>query len=309
IVGCVSVEDYNNDIIKKHEHTRPTKEEDRIRHVDTINANAGPIFLTYRARTSINALVKEAVQGDPLYDFVADDGIGHTVWVVNDAVGERLIDEFKKVNYLYVADGHHRSASAAKVAIRRRDANPNHRGDEEYNFFLAVLFPDEQLRILDYNRVLKHLNNHSREGLFTALQELFSVENKGFAPFKPGRKGEVGMYMGGDWFKLTVKPGLRDEKDPVNSLDIAFLQNRLLRPFFGIQDPRTSDDIDFIGGIRGLKELVRLVDAGQFKAAFAIYPTSIEELMNIADAGKVMPPKSTWFEPKLRSGLLVHTLD
>ncbi|MBU4253476.1 MAG: DUF1015 family protein [Acidobacteria bacterium] len=309
IVGCVSVEDYNNDIIKKHEHTRPTKEEDRIRHVDTINANAGPIFLTYRARTSINALVKEAVQGDPLYDFVADDGIGHTVWVVNDAVGERLIDEFKKVNYLYVADGHHRSASAAKVAIRRRDANPNHRGDEEYNFFLAVLFPDEQLRILDYNRVLKHLNNHSREELFTALQELFSVENKGFAPFKPGRKGEVGMYMGGEWFKLTVKPGLRDEKDPVNSLDIAFLQNRLLRPFFGIQDPRTSDDIDFIGGIRGLKELVRLVDAGQFKAAFAIYPTSIEELMNIADAGKVMPPKSTWFEPKLRSGLLVHTLD
>jgi uncharacterized protein (DUF1015 family) len=240
---------------------------------------------------------------------VADDGIGHKVWMVNDAVGERLIDEFKKVDYLYVADGHHRTASAAKVAIRRQNANPNHRGDEEYNFFLAVLFPDEQLRILDYNRVLKHLNNHSQEELFTSLQELFFIENKGVTPFKPERKGDVGMYLEGEWFKLTVKPGLRDEKDPVNNLDIAFLQNRLLRPFFGIEDPRTSDDIDFIGGIRGLPELVRLVDAGQFKVAFAIYPTSIEELMNIADAGKVMPPKSTWFEPKLRSGLLIHTLD
>ncbi len=309
IVGCVSVEDYNNDIIKKHEHTRPAKEKDRIKHVDITNANAGPIFLTYRANKDIDGLVADVVKTVPLYDFVAADGIGHTIWMVDNAIGERLIDEFRMVHYLYVADGHHRTASAAQVANRRQSANPDHRGDEEYNFFLAVLFPDEQLRILDYNRVLKTLNDHTEEELFDALQELFFIENKGSVPSKPDQKGEVGMYLGGKWFKLTIKPGLRDEKDPVKGLDIAFLQDRLLRPFFGIDDPRTSDDIDFIGGIRGLKELVRLVDAGKFKMAFAIYPTSIEELMNIADAGKVMPPKSTWFEPKLRSGLLIHTLD
>jgi len=310
IVGCVSAEDYEKDIIKKHENTRKAKEADRIKHVDITNANAGPVFLTYRAQKSIDALITKQVENEPVYDFVADDGIGHTVWIIeDDAVSESLIEEFRKIDYLYVADGHHRSASAARVADRRKEANPDHNGDEEYNFFLAVLFPDYQLQIMDYNRVLKSLNGHSREELFDTLKKYFMVEAKGNHPYKPIQKGEIGMYMDKDWVKLTIKPEFVDSNDPVNSLDTAILQNILLGPFFGIDDPRTSEDIDFIGGIRGLSELVRLVDSGQFKVAFALYPTSVRELMNIADSGLVMPPKSTWFEPKLRSGLLIHSLD
>jgi uncharacterized protein (DUF1015 family) len=312
IVGCVSVEDYDSDVIKKHEHTRPAKEQDRIKHVDITNANAGPIFLTYKAREVINSLVTEAVKRAPVYDFIASDGIGHTVWIIeDDNISERIIAEFSEIDFLYVADGHHRSASAAKVANKRKEANPSHTGKEEYNFFLAVLFPDEQLQILDYNRVVKHLNNHTEEGLFQMLENTFSIDGMGAAPYKPQKKGEIGMYLDNTWYRLTIKPDIdkTDRHDPVKSLDISVLQDNVLGPFFGIDDPRTSDDIDFIGGIRGLEELVRLVDSGKFKVAFAMYPVSIQELMNIADAGKVMPPKSTWFEPKLRSGLLVHTLE
>ena len=312
IVGCVSVEDYNSDVIKKHEHTRPAKEKDRIKHVDITNANAGPIFLTYKARGTIDALVSEAVRSAPVYDFVASDGIGHTVWIIEiDAISEKIIKEFAAIDFLYVADGHHRSASAAKVANMRREANPAHTGGEEYNFFLAVLFPDQQLRILDYNRVLKHLNNHTDEELFQTLEKTYSIDDRGADPYKPQKKGEIGMYMDHKWYRLTIKPEIVQayKDDPVESLDISVLQKTVLAPYFGIDNPRTSDDIDFVGGIRGLEELIRLVDSGKFKVAFAMYPVSIEELMHIADAGEVMPPKSTWFEPKLRSGLLVHTLN
>lgn len=310
IVGCVSVDDYDRDVIKKHEHTRPVKEKDRISHVDVTNANAGPIFLTYRAQDAIDALVERVVQNPPEYDFTASDGIGHTVWVVDDAAAaDGLIEQFARLDFLYVADGHHRSASAAKVANMRRGADPDYRGDEEYNFFLAVLFPDDQLHIMDYNRVLKNLNGHTPEELFDALAEKFLVQIMGDTPYKPQQKGEIGMYIDGRWTRLTIKEENVDRKDPVKSLDISYLQDQLLSPFFGIEDPRTSDDIDFIGGIRGMEELVRLVDSGKFQVAFAMYPVSVTELMNIADSGQVMPPKSTWFEPKLRSGLLVHTLD
>ncbi|MBN1274518.1 MAG: DUF1015 domain-containing protein [Candidatus Aminicenantes bacterium] len=310
IVGCVSVDDYNEDIIKKHEHTRPVKEKDRMRHVDVTNANAGPVFLTYRAKDSINHLVKKAVQETPVYDFTATDGIGHTVWIIEDEVlSDSLIQEFARVDYLYVADGHHRSASAAGVANKRREVNPYHKGDEEYNFFLAVLFPDEQLRILDYNRVLKDLNGHTRDELFAELEKIFLVGKLGDKPYKPQKKGEYGMYFEKTWYKLTVKEEYVDHGDPVDSLDIAMLQSNLLGPFFGIDDPRSSDNINFVGGIRGLGELVKLVDSGKYAVAFALYPVSVKELMAIADAGRVMPPKSTWFEPKLRSGLLVHLLE
>lgn len=310
IVGCVSVDDYNNDVIKKHENTRPTKEKDRIKHVDSTDANAGPIFLTYKASKTIDDLVNQVISTEPVYDFVADDGIGHKVWIIaDDAVADAIIEEFGKIDFLYVADGHHRSASAAKVANMRRESNPSQSGEEEYNFFLAVLFPDEQLQILDYNRVVKHLNNHTGEELFDRLERIFSVKKQGASPYKPEKKGEIGMYFENEWYKLIIKQNLKKHDDPVMSLDISFLQSNLLAPFFGIGDPRTSDEIDFIGGIRGLEELICLVDSGKFIVAFAMFPVSIQELMHIADAGKVMPPKSTWFEPKLRSGLLVHALN
>jgi len=308
IVGCVSVEDYNNDIIKKHEHTRKVKEVDRIKHVDITNVNAGPIFLAYKAAGTIDQIVSDAVKKEPVYDFVAHDGIGHTVWIVDNTNSEKLIREFVDIDYLYVADGHHRTASAARVANIRKSANPDHTGDEEYNYFLAVLFPDNQLHIMDYNRVVKYLDGHPEEDLFLELNKWFVMEDAGTEPYKPQKKGEIGMYLNGVWHKLTIRKELVDINDPVNSLDIAYLQNNLLDPFFGIKDPRTSENIDFIGGIRGLGELKKLVDSGKFKIAFALYPVSILELMNIADSGRVMPPKSTWFEPKLRSGLLVHSL-
>jgi len=309
IVGCVSAEDYNKDVIKKHEHTRPDKEADRIKHVDTTNANTGPVFLTYRAKDRIDNLVKEVIKEKPVYNFTASDGIQHTVWVIeDDTLSNEIIKEFQKIDPIYVADGHHRSASGAKVAEKRKAANPNHTGDEEYNFFLAVLFPDNQLHIMDYNRVLKNLNGHSPEELFDILDRNFIVKKIGPKAYKPKKKGELGMYFNQTWYKLEVNPEMVEQDDPVESLDISYLQRHLLNPFFGIKDPRTSEDIDFVGGIRGLKELERLVDSGQFKVAFAMYPTSVKELMAIADSGKVMPPKSTWFEPKLRSGLLVHLL-
>ncbi|MEA3420297.1 MAG: DUF1015 family protein [Acidobacteriota bacterium] len=309
IVGCVSVEDYNNGVIKKHEFTRKDKEIDRTKHVDITSANAGPVFFTYRAKESIDRLVAKAATKEPVYDFTASDGIGHTVWIIeDDSISNELIKEFEEIDYFYIADGHHRTASAAVVANKRKMANPDHKGDEEYNYFLAVLFPDKQLHIMDYNRVLKDLNGRTREELFAELEKIFTIEKMGSAQYKPIKKGDIGMYLDKEWFKLSVISEHVDYRDPVNSLDISVLQNNILRPFFGIEDPRTSNDIDFIGGIRGLSELERLVDSGEFKVAFAMYPASIEELMKIADAGKVMPPKTTWFEPKLRSGLLIHSL-
>ncbi|MBN2857863.1 MAG: DUF1015 domain-containing protein [Candidatus Delongbacteria bacterium] len=310
IVGCCSAKDYDDDVIKKHEHTRKVKEEDRIKHVDVTNINAGPIFLTYDANKEIDALVAEAVKKTPVYDFRATDGIGHTVWIIeDDEVSEKIIELFEKTPNLYVADGHHRSASAAMVASRRKAANPNHTGNEEYNFFLSVLFPHDQLHIMDYNRVLKNLNGQTEEQMFAAIDKYYETGEIGKQRYKPAKKGEAGMYFNGEWFKLTIRDEYLEKEDPVKSLDIYYLQHNILDPFFGIKDPRTSDEIDFIGGIRGLQELERLVDSGKFQVAFAMYPTSIIELMNIADAGEVMPPKSTWFEPKLRSGLLVHSLD
>ncbi len=310
IVGCTSIDDYINDIIKKHEHTRADKELDRINHVDYCNANTGPIFLTYRAKHEINDLINKWMEAHkPVYDFVSEDRITHTVWVIDDpAVLEKLISAFAGVDYLYIADGHHRSASAVKVGIKRRERFPRFNGTEEFNYFLSVLFPDEQLFIMDYNRVVKDLNGNSEEEFITKLKEQFDLEEyKGGGQYKPEAKHTFGMHLNSKWYKLIVKQGTYDNNDPVARLDVSIMQNNLLNPILGIQDPRTDKRIDFVGGIRGLTELERRVKEGM-KVAFSMYPTTIDDLMAIADAGKVMPPKSTWFEPKLRSGLFIHEL-
>ena len=310
LVGCTSIDDYINNIIKKHEFTRADKEQDRINHVDYCNANTGPIFLTYRAKKSINDMVDSWMTGHkPVYDFVSEDGIGHTVWVIDDeAVIKKLEAEFAGIDYLYIADGHHRSASAVKVGLKRREQFPNYKGDEEFNFFLSVLFPDEQLYIMDYNRVVKDLNGNSQDEFTKKVGEKFDIEAyNGNGPFKPTAKHTFGMYLDGKWYKLTAKAGTFNENDPVDRLDVSIMQNNILNPILGIQDPRTDKRIDFVGGIRGLKELEKRVNAGM-KVAFSMFPTSIDDLMAIADAGQVMPPKSTWFEPKLRSGLFIHEL-
>lgn len=310
LVGCTSIDDYLNDIIKKHEHTRADKELDRINHVDYCNANTGPIFLTYRAKQEINELISRWVEArKPVYDFVSGDGIGHTVWVIDDvAVIEKLASAFAGVEYLYIADGHHRSASAVKVGLKRRQQFPNFTGTEEFNYFLSVLFPDEQLFIMDYNRVVKDLNGNTVQDFIQKLQQKFEVEQyKGQGSYKPAEKHSFGMYLEGKWYKLTAKEGTFDPGDPVDRLDVSIMQNNLMNPILGIEDPRTDKRIDFVGGIRGLAELERRVKEGM-KVAFSMYPTTIADLMAIADAGKVMPPKSTWFEPKLRSGLFIHEL-
>lgn len=310
LVGCTSIDDYLNDIIKKHEHTRADKELDRINHVDYCNANTGPIFLTYRAKREINELISRWVEArKPVYDFVSGDGIGHTVWVIDDvAVIEKLASAFAGVEYLYIADGHHRSASAVKVGLKRRQQFPNFTGTEEFNYFLSVLFPDEQLFIMDYNRVVKDLNGNTVQDFIQKLQQKFEVEQyNGQGSYKPAEKHSFGMYLEGKWYKLTAKEGTFDPGDPVDRLDVSIMQNNLMNPILGIEDPRTDKRIDFVGGIRGLAELERRVKEGM-KVAFSMYPTTIADLMAIADAGKVMPPKSTWFEPKLRSGLFIHEL-
>jgi uncharacterized protein (DUF1015 family) len=309
IVGCASVHEYLDDTIKKHEHTRKDKEDDRTKHVEVTNAHTGPIFLTYRARPDLDALVARVCAGGPAVDFVASDGIEHRLWVVADPSQISDISAaFARVSSLYVADGHHRSAAAARVGKARADRNPSHRGDEEYNFFLAVLFPHDQLRIMDYNRVVKDLNGKSTEQFLAEIGKEFAVQPSS-APVKPARKGEYGMYLQGAWYTLQARPELTAVADPVERLDVSILQGRLLRPVLAIDDPRTSKRIDFVGGIRGLGELVRRVDSGEMTVAFALHPTSIDELLSIADAGKVMPPKSTWFEPKLRDGMVVHFLE
>lgn len=309
LVACTSIDDYMNDIIKKHEHTRAEKEQDRINHVDYCDANTGPIFLTYRVKPEIDEIVKGWIKKEPLYDFVSEDGVAHRVWLIDDEdIINRLSDLFKAVDYLYIADGHHRCASAVKVGQMRRAANPAYTGEEEFNYFLSVIFPDIDLYIMDYNRVVKDLNGYSTEEFLNKIGEKFVVQSAEQSPYKPEAKHTFGMYLEGKWYKLTAKEGTFNPHDPVDRLDVSILQNNLLAPILGITDPRTDKRIDFVGGIRGLKELERRVASGEMKIAFSMYPTTIDDLMDIADAGKVMPPKSTWFEPKLRSGIFIHKL-
>lgn len=309
IVGATSIDDYMNNIIKKHEFTRKEKEVDRIKHFNVCDANTEPVFLTYRKNKEITTIVNSWVESHkPAYDIVTEDGIAHIVWVLNDQKSvEKLVEIFAGIDYLYIADGHHRSASAVETGLKRRAANPNYTGEEEFNRFLAVIFADEDLYVMDYNRVIKDFNGLTEEEFLTKVQEKFKVERAQVSPYHPTHKGEYGMLIGSTWYVLSPLAGSYDEKDPVNSLDAAILQNNLLAPVLGIQDPRTDKRIDFIGGIRGLEELERRVRE-DMKIAFALYPVTIDDLMGVADAGEVMPPKSTWFEPKLRSGLFVHKL-
>ena len=309
LVAGTSIEDYENDVIKKHEHTRANKEADRIKHVDTLNANTGPVFLTYPAREEINSIIEKEMQNTPVYDFEAEDGIKHIFWVISDEEKiEKLTALFSEIPNLYVADGHHRSASGTKVGQKRRAENSNHTGEEEYNYFLSVIFPHNQLYIMDYNRVVKDLNAHTTEEFLKLVEEKFHVTKIGEKEYKPEALHTFGMYVDGNWYKLEAKEGSYPADDPVKSLDVSILQENLLTPVLAIGNPRTDERIDFVGGIRGLKELSNRVDAGE-AVAFSMYATSIEQLMNIADAGEVMPPKSTWFEPKLRSGVITHLLD
>lgn len=308
LVASSSIDDYFNDVIKKHELTRPEKEEDRIRHMETLQAHVGPIFLTYPKNNSVDALVNAVTANTtPVYDFVANDQVQHTVWVINDeAQIAELVSIFAtQIPFTYIADGHHRTASAAKVGLKMRQQNPNHNGTEEYNFFLSVLFPDDQLAIMDYNRLVKDLNGHSEADFIKEVEKIFEVS----APHKeianPRAIHTFEMYLGDYWYSLTAKPEFV-KTDPIGVLDITILQDNLLAPVLGIADPRTDKRIDFVGGIRGLKELQRRVDNGEMKVAFALYPVSLQQLMDIADSGQVMPPKSTWFEPKLRDGLFSH---
>ncbi|MEG0074830.1 MAG: DUF1015 family protein [Eubacterium sp.] len=309
LVACTAVDEYLDNTIKKHELTREDKEQDRIKHVNVCDANTGPIFLTYRSQEAINKIIEDEMKKEPVYNFTSDDDVTHRVWVIDDqTVIEDLTDDFKKVPNFYIADGHHRSASAVKVGLMRREQHPDYTGNEEFNFFLSVLFPDEQLKIMDYNRVVKDLNGMTTEEFLKALEEKFIIEEKGIEAVKPIQKGTFGMCLDGKWFLLTAKEGSYNAEDPVESLDVAILQNNVLVPILGIKDIRTDKRIDFVGGIRGLEELGRRVNT-DMQLAFSMYPTSIEELMSIADADLLMPPKSTWFEPKLRSGLFIHKLD
>ncbi len=310
IVGCAGVEDYLNDIIKKHELTRPDKEEDRMKHVRITNANAEPVFFTYPQVDAIDAIVKDVIQKPPVYDFVADDGFGHHFWVIdNDDKIRELEQLFAGVKYFYVADGHHRTAAAALVGNEKKQQNPNHTGDEPYNFFMAVLFPDDQLTIIDYNRVVKDLNGLSGQEFLSKLDKDFKVVKKGSELFKPDGLHVMSMYLDGEWYALEARDHTYDDNDPIGVLDVTILSKSVLEPILGIKNLRTDKRIDFVGGIRGLEELKRRVDSGEMQLAFALYPVTMKQLMDIADTGNIMPPKTTWFEPKLRSGLVVNKLD
>ncbi|MDP4290121.1 MAG: DUF1015 family protein [Bacteroidota bacterium] len=312
IVGCAAVQDYMNNIIKKHELTRKDKEKDRMKHVRITNANMEPVFFTYPAVADLDEIVASYIkENKPVYDFTAEDGFGHHFWVINDA---KLIDQivtlFKtKVPYTYVADGHHRTAAAALVGNEKKNNNPHHTGDEEYNYFLAVHFPANQLTIIDYNRVVKDLNNHSTAEFVARLSKVFDIEEKGSEIYKPDRLHNFSMYLDGKWYSLTAHPGTYNDNDPIDVLDVTILSKLILDPVLNIKDLRTDKRIDFIGGIRGLGELKKRVDSHEMKVAFALYPVSMKQLIDIADSNNIMPPKTTWFEPKLRSGLVVHKLD
>ena len=307
IVACCSIDDYVNGVIKKHENTREEKELDRIRHVDTVNAQTGPIFLAYRQNIALKEIVAEEKTKPALYDFVSDDGIRHRVWRIDGADRADAIEAaFAAVPATHIADGHHRAASPVKAGLKGPTKHPGYTGEEPFNYFLSVLFPDEELMILPYNRVVRDLNGMSTEQFFEKLKEKFELEEIGKEPYAPVQKGTFGMYLDGTWYALKILPQYRSA-DPVKGLDVSILQDHLLAPVLGIGDPRTDKRIDFIGGIRGLKELERRVGE-DMEVAFSMYPTSIEELLSVADAGLLMPPKSTWFEPKLRSGLFIHRL-
>ena len=310
LVGCASIDDYISGNIKKHEFTRADKEADRIRHVDCCNANTGPIFLAYRQNDEIATIISSWQESHaPCYDFITDDGIGNTVWVIDcEETNKKLQALFSSVDALYIADGHHRCASAVKVGQMRREENPDFDGTEEFNFFLSVVFPEDELEIMDYNRVIKDLNGYTKEAFLAKLSEKFTVEVfSGEGQYKPAEKHTFGMYFDKMWYKITAKSGTFDETDVVARLDVSILQNNCISEIFGITDPRTDKRIDFIGGIRGLKELERRCNLDMV-IAFSMFPTSLSDLMAIADAGEVMPPKSTWFEPKLLSGLFIHKL-
>ncbi len=307
IGACASVDDYERKIIKKHENTRAEKEADRIRHVDVCNAQTGPIFLAYRRREGIETVVREVMKTCPVYDFTAEDGVTHRVWIISEEDKVECIrHEFAQVDSIYIADGHHRCASAVRVSLMRREKHPDYTGKEEFNYFLSVLFPDEQLMIMDYNRVVKSLNGYSEAEFVEQVSRIFDVENVGDVPYRPQKKGEIGMYLDRTWYRLRVRED-RYTNDPVEDLDVEILQKDILGPLLGITDPKVDDRIDFVGGIRGLKELVRRVHSDA-AVAFVMYPTDIHELFAVSDAGRLMPPKSTWFEPKLRSGILIHMI-
>lgn len=311
LVACASLEEYEKDFIKKHELTRPDKEDDRVNLISHLNAQTGPVFLTYKADDQIDGTVNAIIQNEPEYDFSDEKNVRHTFWVVTDPqLINQIQSRFLKVDYLYVADGHHRSAAATRIKQARQKANPSHSGDEEYNFFLTVIFPDNQMQILDYNRVIKDLNGMGPAEFLEEISGRFEIlKSDTGRQYKPDQKHAFGMYLDGGWYKLTPMKHSFDETNPVGRLDVSILQNNLLAPVLGIEDPRKDKRIDFVGGIRGLSELEKRVGSGEWAVAFALYPTSMDDLMAIANAGKIMPPKSTWFEPKLRSGLVIHLLD
>lgn len=309
IVGSASIDDYFNNVIKKHELTRPDKEEDRKNHVRYSKLNYEPVFFAYPKVTALDTIVNTVIKGKPEYDFVADDGIGHTFWVIKDEqVIKFIIEEFAKLKSTYVADGHHRTAAAALVGKELKDANPNHTGNEEYNYFLAVHFPDDQLTIMDYNRVVKDLNGYTNEEFIKLLESKFMVENKGKSTFTPTGLHNFGMYIDGVWYSLTAKDDTFNDDDPIGVLDVTILSDQILEPLLNIKDLRTDKRIEFVGGLRGLGELEKRVNSGEMKVAFALYPVTMKQLIDIADTGNIMPPKTTWFEPKLRSGLVLHSL-
>ncbi|MDR2164008.1 MAG: DUF1015 family protein [Clostridiales Family XIII bacterium] len=306
LVGCASIDDYISGAIKRHELTLPDKDADRIRHVSTLNANTGPIFLTCRPHERLSALLaRRMAEAEPLYDFTSDDGVGHTVWSMVGVTRE-IEGIFAEIPSLYIADGHHRCASAVRVGKRRRKENPHHTGAEEYNYFLSVIFTSDQLRIMDYNRVVADLGGMGTDAFLSALMEKFTVKDAG-GRVKPAARHTFGLYVCGEWYRLTAKPGIWDDADPVSRLDVSILQNNVFAPLLGIRNPRKDKRIDFVGGIRGLEELERRART-DMKAAFAMFPPTIGELMDVADAGLIMPPKSTWFEPKPRSGIFIHSL-
>ena len=310
LVLCAHTDDYAEGKIKKHELTRKEKEDDRMIHVRIQNANIEPVFFAYPDDRAIDAIVDRYVQSEPEYDFISDDGVGHKFWVIGDDGDIAAITaEFEKIHAFYVADGHHRTAAAARVGAEKKEANPAHTGDEEYNYFMAVAFPVSQLNIIDYNRVVKDLNGLSPDGFLARLSEDFTVTEKGPEIYRPGKLHEFSMYLDGKWYALTAKPGRYDDSDPIGVLDVTILSDLVLDRILGIKDLRTDKRIDFVGGIRGLKALSDRVDSGEMAVAFALYPVSMKQLTDIADSGNIMPPKTTWFEPKLRSGLAIHKLE
>ncbi|REJ80476.1 MAG: DUF1015 domain-containing protein [Bacteroidetes bacterium] len=309
IVAAASIEDYFNDVIKKHELTRPDKEEDRKKHVRVSMLNYEPVFFAYPNVPALDNIVSEVVKNTPEYDFTSEDGIGHTFWVIHDkGTIKSVVSEFAKLKSTYVADGHHRTAAAALTGRDLKNENPNHTGQENYNFFLAVHFPDDQLAIMDYNRVVKDLNGLNEDGFLKKLEKGFEIEMIGKTAYRPSKLHEFSMYLSGKWYRLTAKAGTYNDQDPIGVLDVTILSEQILEPILNIKDLRTDKRIEFVGGLRGLGELEKRVDSGEMKVAFALYPVTMKQLIDIADSGKIMPPKTTWFEPKLRSGLVLHSL-